>query len=138
MHVSECLWRLSVDWPNLPSVEDVLEGDGKDIGLLGASKVGNMGIEGDALLSSTGLGNGQADSEDGVGAKLGLVGGSVEVDQELVDLGLVLDVDALLDDRGSDDIVDVGNSLENTLASPLGLVTVAELTSLVLTCWSRC
>jgi len=127
-----------VDWPNLPSVEDVLEGDGKDIGLLSASKVGNMGIEGDAFLSSAGLGNGQADSEDGVGAKLGLVGGSVEVDQELVDLGLVLDVDALLDDRGSDDIVDVGNSLENTLASPLGLVTVAELTSLVLTCWSWC
>lgn len=91
-----------------------------------------MGIERHLLLSSTGLGNGQADTKDGVGTKLGLVGGSIEVNQELVDLGLVLDIDALLDERGADDLVDILDGLEDALAAPLGLVAVAELASLVL------
>lgn len=97
-----------------------------------------MSIEGNALLSSTSLGDGQTDAENGIGAQLGLVGCSVEVNQELVDLGLVLDVNVLLDESRSDNIVDVGNSLENTLASPLGLVAIAELASLVLTYYSWC
>ena len=91
-----------------------------------------MSVERHALLGSASLGDGQAHTEDGVGTKLGLVGGAIEVIEELVDLGLVLDVDVLLDDRGSDDLVDVLDSLENTLASPMGLVAVAELASLVL------
>jgi hypothetical protein len=91
-----------------------------------------VSVERHALLGSASLGDGQAHTEDGVGTKLGLVGGAIEVIEELVDLGLVLDVDVLLDDRGSDDLVDVLDSLENTLASPMGLVAVAELASLVL------
>lgn len=91
-----------------------------------------MGVEGHALLGSASLGDGQAHTEDGVGTKLGLVGGAIEVIEELVDLGLVLDIDVLLDDRGSDDRVDVLDSLQDTLASPLGLVAIAELASLVL------
>lgn len=92
-----------------------------------------MCIEGHSFLSSTGLGDGQANTKDGVGTKLGLVGSSIEVNQELVDLGLVLDIDILLDDRRSDDLVDILDGLEDALAAPLGLVAVAELASLVLT-----
>lgn len=84
------------------------------------------------LLGSTGLGNGQRDTEDGVGAKLGLVGGGIEVDEELVNLGLVLDVNVGLDQLRANDGVDVLDGLGDTLAGPLGLVTIAELASLVL------
>ena len=122
------------EFSDLPAVEDVHEGNGEDIGLLGASKVGDVSIEGNILLGGTGLGDGERDTEDGVGAELGLVGGAIEVDEELVNLGLVLDVNVLLDESGADDLVHVLDGLENTLASPLGLVTIAELASLVLAC----
>lgn len=89
------------------------------------------------LLSSTSLGDGQRDTEDGVGTKLGLVGSAIEAVEELVDLGLVLDIDALLDQSGADDSVDVLNGLGDTLATPLGLISIAELTGLVLTYFIR-
>lgn len=86
------------------------------------------------LLSSTGLGNGQRDTEDGVGTELALVGGAVKAIEELVDLGLVLDVNALLDQSRADDGVDILDGLGDALAAPLGLVAVAKLNSLVLAC----
>jgi len=119
-----------------PSVQDVHEGNRKDIGLLGSSNVRDVGIERDALLSGTSLGNGHGDAEDGVGTKLGLVGGSIEVNEELVDLALVLDVDVLLDKGRSDNLVHVLDSLKDALAAPLALVTIAELASLVLA-WTQ-
>lgn len=85
------------------------------------------------LLSSTGLGNGQTDTEDSVGAELGLVGSAVKLVQEGIDLGLILDIDVLLDQSRANGVVDVGNSLVDTLAAPLILLTVTELASLVLT-----
>ena len=91
-----------------------------------------MGVERNTLLSRTSLGNGQGNTEDGIGTEVGLVGGSVELLEELVDLGLVLDVDVLLDQSRGDGLVDVLDSLEDTLSKPLGLVTVTELASLVL------
>lgn len=93
-----------------------------------------MSIEGNTLLSSTGLGDGQGDTEDGVGAELGLVGSAIEVEEELVDLALVLDVEVGLDELGADDLVYVLDGLENTLAAPLSLVTITKLASLMLTC----
>lgn len=96
------------------TVQDVLEGDGEDIGLLGTGKVGDVSVERDTLLSSTSLGNGQADTEDGVGTKVLLVGRAVELVQELVNLGLVFDVEVLLDDGRSDLLVDVGDGLGDT------------------------
>lgn len=95
------------------AVEDVLEWDGEHIGLLGSRKIGDVGIERNALLSSTGLGNGHADTEDGVGSEVRLVDGAIELVQELVDLGLVLDVDVLLDDGGADRLVDVLDGLRD-------------------------
>jgi hypothetical protein len=85
------------------------------------------------LLSGGGLRNGQGNTKNGVGSQLALVGGTIELVQESVDSGLVLDVDVRRDQSGSNDVVDVANGLEDTLSTPLGLVTVAELDSLVLT-----
>ena len=113
------------------TIQNVLEGNGKNVGLLGTGKVGDVSVERDALLSSGSLGDGHGDTEDGVGTELGLVGGTVKLVHELVDGALVLDVEVLLDESGSNDIVDVGDGLEDTLAAPLGLVTITELAGLV-------
>jgi hypothetical protein len=86
------------------------------------------------LLSSTSLGNGQRDTKDGVGAQLGLVGGAIKLDEEVIDGLLVLDIDVLLDELGANDGVDVLNSLQDTLSAPLGLVSITELACLVLAC----
>ena len=136
------------------TVQDVLEGNGEDVGLLGSGEVGDVSVKGNTLLSGSGLGNSQRDTEDGVGTELALVGGSIELVQEVINLGLVLDIDVLLDDGGGNDLVDVLDGVENTcvisvslrffclgtgqicsrtLAGPLGLVTIAELNGLVLT-----
>lgn len=96
------------------TVQDVLEGNGEDVGLLGSSQVGDVSIERDTLLSSTSLGNGQADTEDGVGTKVLLVGSSVELVKERVNLGLLLNIDVLLDDGRGDDFVDVLNGSQDT------------------------
>lgn len=112
------------------TVEDVHEGDGKNVWLLSAGQVGDMSIEGDALLlvsidlsrhagstdllSSSRLGDSHAHTQDGVGTKLGLVLGPIELVEELVNLRLVLDIKALLHERRSDDIVNVADGLGNT------------------------
>ena len=84
------------------------------------------------LLSGTGLGDGQGNTKDGVGTKLGLVAGTIELVEEGIDSGLVLDIEVLLNQSGSNDLVDVLDGLGDTLAVPLGLVTISELASLVL------
>lgn len=86
------------------------------------------------LLSGTSLGDSQADTKNGVGTVVGLVGGAIKLVEELVNLGLVLDIEALLDQSGANDGVDVLDGLGDTLAEPLGLVAVAELARLVLAC----
>ena len=109
----------------------VLTGYGKNVGLLGAGQVGDVCVERDALLGSGGLCDGHGDTEDGVGAELLLVLGSVELVQEGIDGGLVLDIDGLLDEGRGNGVVDVGDSLGHTLTTPLGLVAIAEFAGLV-------
>jgi hypothetical protein len=69
------------------------------------------------LLSSRSLCNSHADTKNSIGAQLGLVLRSIKLVQELVNFALVLDIDALLDESGSNDIVNVGNSFEDTYNS---------------------
>ena len=88
------------------------------------------------LLRGTGLGDGQADTQDGIGTQLGLVRSTIELVQELVDLLLLGNIDVLLDESRTDDLVDIGNSLQDTFPSPVGLVAVSELASFVLACIS--
>lgn len=147
------------------AVQHILERDRQDVWLLGAGKVRNMGVEGDTLLSSAGLRNGQTDPEDGVGTEFRLVRGPVELVQELIDLRLILDIDAVLDDRGANGFIDIlygsqytysrprmvriSNSTQLdsgncafyacilTLSEPLALVTIAKFAGLMLTCSNK-
>lgn len=113
------------------TVQDVHEGNRENVGLLSASKVGDVSVERDTLLGSGSLGNSHGDTEDGVGTKFSLVLGSIKLVEESVNGGLVLDVELLLDQSRGDLLVDVGNGLGDTLTTPLALVTIAELASLV-------
>jgi hypothetical protein len=110
-----------------------------------------MGVERDALINSQygafkkrhrtltsllcccSLRNCKTNSENGIGTELGLVWGSVKLDQELVNLGLVLDVNVFLDNGWANDIVDIGDSFCDTFSTPLALISIAELACLVLT-----
>ena len=96
------------------TVQDVLEGNREDVGLLGTGEVGDVSVERDTLLSSTSLGDSQADTQDGVGTQVVLVGGAIELVEELVDLGLVLDIQVLLDDGRANLVVDIGDGLQDT------------------------
>lgn len=113
------------------TVKNVEEGNGQNVGLGGASQRGNVLVERDTLLTGTGSGSGDGDTEDGVGTELGLVLGSVELEEELVKGSLVLDVELGVNNGGGNDLVDVLDGLKNTLSSPLGGVLVSELESLV-------
>jgi hypothetical protein len=76
-----------------------------------------VGVERDTLLGGGGLGHSHGDTEDGVGANLGLVGGAIKLVEESVNGGLVLDVEVLLDKSRGNDLVDVGNGLGHTWSS---------------------
>lgn len=96
------------------TVEHVHEWDGEDVWLLGASEIADVDVEWDVLLSSGSLGHGHGDTENGVGAELSLVGSAIELVEEGVDGGLVLDVEVGLDDSWGNLLVHVGDSLGDT------------------------
>lgn len=85
------------------------------------------------LFSGTSFGNSQADSQNGIGTELALVRGTVKPIEESVDLGLILNINVLLDQGRANDGVDILNSLGDTLTTPLGLIAITELNGLVLT-----
>ena len=89
------------------------------------------------LLSSTSLSNGQTDAENSIGTEFALVLSTIEAVEERIGLGLVLDINALLDQGRTNDGVDILHSLADALATPFGLITVAKLAGFVLTCDSR-
>jgi hypothetical protein len=114
-----------------PKGLNMLTGNGQNVGLLGTSQVGDVCVERDTLLGSRGLCDGHGDTEDGVGAQVGLVFGAIELVEESVYGGLVLDVELLLDEGRGNGVVDVADSLGDTLTTPLGLVSIAEFAGLV-------
>ena len=108
------------------AVEDVHQRNGQYVGVRAAQVLVQRQVGG----GCGGVGNGQGDAEDGVGAELGLVGGAVQVDHGLVDAALVGGVEA---DQGRCDLVDDGvNGLLDTLAEVAALVAVAQLNGFVL------
>lgn len=106
-------------------------GNGENVGLLGTGQVRDVCVERDALLGRSGLRNGHGDTKDGIGAQVLLVLCAVELIQERVYGRLVLDIKLLLDESRRDGVVDVGDSFGDTLATPLGLVSIAEFAGLV-------
>jgi hypothetical protein len=67
------------------TVEHVHEWHWQDVWLLGASKVTDVGVEWDALLSSGCFGHRHGDTQDRIGTELGLVLCTIEGVEELVD-----------------------------------------------------
>ena len=66
------------------------------------------------LVSGTGLGDSHGDTKDGVGTELALVGSSVELDEQVIDLLLGSNRELGVDQSLGDDVVDVGNGLGDT------------------------
>mmetsp|Transcript_39114 Transcript_39114/g.92556 ORF Transcript_39114/g.92556 Transcript_39114/m.92556 type:complete len:501 (+) Transcript_39114:284-1786(+) len=110
------------------TVDHVHPGDRHDH-LLHTSEVGEVLVEGDALLRGAGLGHGERDGEDGVSAEHRLVGRAVDLDHFLVDALLVGGVHALEGRR--DLLLDVLHRLDHTLAEVASLVVIAKLARLV-------
>jgi hypothetical protein len=124
-------WTTSLAGFEAKAMAEVLTGDGENVGLLGASQVGDVCVERDALLGSRSLCDGHGDTENGVGTELLLVLRAIKLVQESINSRLVLDVDGLLDEGRGNGVVDVGNSLCHTLTTPLGFVSIAEFAGLV-------
>lgn len=96
------------------TVNDVHGRGRENVRGLDASKLGKVGVKGNTLLAGAGLGDGHRNTEDGVSAELALVGGAVELDEEVVNFLLRGDGDAGLDELRADDLVDVLDSLGDT------------------------
>lgn len=96
------------------TVDDVEARGGEGEGRLDTGKVGEVLVERDTLLSGSSLRDGDGYAEDGVSTELALVGGAVELDQEVIDLLLLGDLEASLENGGGDDVVNVGDGLEDT------------------------
>ena len=107
------------------AVEDVHHGHGQDLGVGAADIV----VQGGAQGLGRRLGAGQGSAQNGVGAQLGLVGGAVQLDEGLVDGGLIQHIHAhqALGDVG----VHVLHGGEHALAQVTALVAVAELAGLI-------
>mmetsp|Transcript_18497 Transcript_18497/g.27287 ORF Transcript_18497/g.27287 Transcript_18497/m.27287 type:complete len:210 (+) Transcript_18497:516-1145(+) len=92
--------------------------------LLITSQIGIMLVEWYILSGSSGLGDSQTDSQDGIGTQFGFVGGTVELDHDIVNGTLIGRI--LSNDGRSEDIIDISNGLEDTL-SKVAVSTVTEL-----------
>ena len=66
------------------------------------------------FLGSASLSNGNRNTKDGVGTKVTLVGCTVKLDEEVINILLLGDLEARLDKLGGDDLVDVCNSFRYT------------------------
>lgn len=78
------------------------------------------------LLRSSSLGDSQTHAQYGIGSQIALVLRSVKFDEELIDLGLILDVKVLLDELRTNDVVDILDGFQDALSSPLRLVAVTK------------
>ena len=111
------------------TVDDVESGARHDVGLFDTGKGSEVGVERDSLaqstfaqcnrksahlLGSSSLRDRHGDTEDGVGSKLALVVGPIELDEEVINLLLAGDGDFGLDQGRSNGLDDGVNGLENT------------------------
>ena len=107
------------------AIQNVHHGHGQGLGVHAAQ----IAVQGQAQALGGCLGAGQGSAQNGVGAQTALVGGTVQLDEELVDVGLVQHVQA---DEGFGDLfVHVLHGLLDTLAQVTALVAVPQLTGLI-------
>jgi len=96
------------------TVDDVERRSWKDVGRFDASELGQVLVQGDILLDSSSLCDGNTDAENGVGSQLTLVRGTIELDEEVIDVFLGGDLKARLDQLRGNNIIDVGDGFRNT------------------------
>jgi hypothetical protein len=97
------------------TVDDVESRDGENERLLGTREVSEVNVERDTLISGSSLGDSERDTEDSVSTELTLVGGTVESDEEIINLLLFSDGELGFNKLGTNDVVNVSNGLEDTL-----------------------
>ncbi|BAC17851.1 conserved hypothetical protein [Corynebacterium efficiens YS-314] len=103
------------------TVDDVHHRDGQHVGV----RATDVTEQGQTCGIRGGLGHSHGDTQDGVGAQAGLVLGAVQLDHGRIDETLIVGLQA--GQLVADLLVDVLNSLENTLAQ----VTISAVTQLV-------
>ena len=79
-----------------------------------AYQLRDVDVERDTLLCCGSLCYSHRDTKDGVCAEFGLVLGTIELVQEVVNCSLVLDIDVLLNECRSNRIVDDADSFGDT------------------------
>ena len=106
------------------AVEDVHHRRGQQVGVDAAQVL----VQRQARRLGRGAGDGQRHAQDGVGAELGLVGGTVRGDQRGIDGALIEGIEAY-DGIGAL-VVNVLDGLRNALAQVAALVAIAQLACL--------
>lgn len=96
------------------TVDNVERGARQHVRWLDARQLCDVLVERDTFLRGTRLSDGDGHTEDRVRAELALVGRAVELLEEVIDLGLLGDDEAGLDEGGGDGVVHVGNGLQDT------------------------
>src|SRR5690606_34933216 len=96
------------------AVDDVHHRHRHGVDARGAVQIGDVHIQRHALGLGGSLGGSQGDGQDGVGAELGFVLGTVEVDHRAVE-GLLVQR-AFAQQQVTDRAVDVGHGLQNAFA----------------------
>jgi len=113
------------------TVDDVESGAWEDERRFNSCEIGEVLVQRNTFLSSTGLGDGNRNAEDGICTEFAFVGCSVEFDEEVVDFFLRSDIQARSDQLRSDDIVNIVDSLAYAFSDIGVLVTIAKFDSFV-------
>ena len=108
------------------TIDDIHHRNGQSVSV----RATDIAIQGDVESLGSGLGNSQADTQDGVSAQFALGGSTIQLQHLHIDSTLV--EHAITLQRGSDDGVYVLHSLQHALAAIAVLVAVTKLQSLVL------
>ena len=110
-----------------PAVDDVHHRDGEDLGV-GAAEVF---IKREVQAGGGGFGDGEADTEDGVGAEIGFVGGPVEAEHDAVEH--VLGGRAFAEEGRGNHIIHALHGLLHALAEEALFVAVTQFPGFVFT-----
>ena len=120
----------------LTTIDDVHHRDWK----LTCADTTDVAVEREADFLSRRLCNCEGNAKDCIRAEVPLVMGAIQLEEEVVDSGLLNGIH--VDQLRSDVLIDVVNGLLNTLAKVAGLVAITELDRFVGTggcaTWNRC
>jgi len=96
------------------AIDNVEGRSGEDEGWLDSSKICQVLVEGNTLLGGSSLRYSDGNAKDSIGSKFSFVGGTVELDEEVIDFLLVENGESRLDKFRRNNVVDVGDSFRNT------------------------